>query len=268
MTENASDYEYRPVLEDLQKLCQDIFQEQLCGIYLHGSMACGCFNPQNGDIDLIVAIDGEFDDKAKLEFMNRLVEINEKAPAKGIELSVVQQSSCRDFRHPCPFDLHYSNKHKNLWKEDPQAYIQTLQGEDPDLAAHYAMIKNRGQTLYGIDSDQMFAQVPDQDYFSSIYSDVKDCDSMVLIDPVSTILNLCRSIAFAKDKLYLSKKEGGEWALENLGPIYKRIISSMLEAYQQGSYNLAKSDFWMLKATAGGLLIELNQAARQAGYAF
>ena len=34
--------------------CVDIFGKDLTGVYLHGSLAMGCFNPQKSDIDLMV----------------------------------------------------------------------------------------------------------------------------------------------------------------------------------------------------------------------
>lgn len=33
---------------------KDILGENLVGVYLHGSLAMGCFNPQRSDIDLII----------------------------------------------------------------------------------------------------------------------------------------------------------------------------------------------------------------------
>ena len=38
---------------------REILSDRLTGIYLHGSMAMGCFNPDKSDIDLIIVIDGD-----------------------------------------------------------------------------------------------------------------------------------------------------------------------------------------------------------------
>ena len=35
---------------------KEILGENLVGIYLHGSLAMGCFNPQKSDIDLIIVV--------------------------------------------------------------------------------------------------------------------------------------------------------------------------------------------------------------------
>ena len=39
-------FEYREVLDAFTKRSVDILQENLVGIYLHGSAAMGCFNPE------------------------------------------------------------------------------------------------------------------------------------------------------------------------------------------------------------------------------
>ncbi len=44
-------------------------------------------------------------------------------------------------------------------------------------------------------------------------------------------LNLARVLAYAREGLILSKKEGGEWALENLPEKYHSLIRDALQEY-------------------------------------
>ena len=44
---------YQGILAGIVDQSRKIFGEELTGIYLHGSMAMGCFNPDKSDIDLI-----------------------------------------------------------------------------------------------------------------------------------------------------------------------------------------------------------------------
>ena len=53
-------FEYREVLDAFTKRSVDILQENLVGIYLHGSAAMGCFNPRSSDIDLIIVVRKRF----------------------------------------------------------------------------------------------------------------------------------------------------------------------------------------------------------------
>ena len=47
------------------------------------------------------------------------------------------------------------------------------------------------------------------------------------------ILNLSRVLAFLKDGLVLSKKEGGEWAQENVPERYHSLIRDALTEYAE-----------------------------------
>ena len=42
------------ILEQLKAACTNILSANLTGIYLHGSLALGCFNWDKSDIDFIV----------------------------------------------------------------------------------------------------------------------------------------------------------------------------------------------------------------------
>jgi streptomycin 3"-adenylyltransferase len=50
----------RSVDEQVDRLVagfRDILGDNLHGIYLHGSLALGCFNPARSDIDVLVVVD-------------------------------------------------------------------------------------------------------------------------------------------------------------------------------------------------------------------
>jgi streptomycin 3"-adenylyltransferase len=54
-------------------------------------------------------------------------------------------------------------------------------------------------------------------------------------------LNLTRVLAYQKDNIVLSKKEGGEWGLANLPVKYHSLIISALKEYASGTpsqYNM------------------------------
>ncbi len=73
---------------------KEILQDNLVGVYLHGSAVMGCYNPAKSDIDLIIVVKNSIEDKVKKTFMDMVVELNSKGPSKGIEMSIVKQSAC------------------------------------------------------------------------------------------------------------------------------------------------------------------------------
>lgn len=44
------------ILDRITSAYWQLLQERLVGIYLHGSMAMGCFTPGTGDMDLLVVV--------------------------------------------------------------------------------------------------------------------------------------------------------------------------------------------------------------------
>lgn len=225
---------YQDILNKLVDQCKEIFGENLTGVYLHGSMAMGCFNPYKSDIDFIIVIEKDISDDQKLKFMNEVAELNKSAPGKGIELSIVKKMYCKKFLYPTPFELHFSNMHLQWFLTKPTDYISKMKGIDKDLAAHFTIIRNYGVVLYGAQIDEIFGDVPREDYLDSIWCDIEGAKEDILENPVYVILNLCRVAAFLKSNLVISKRQGGEWALENLAGKYQLFITAALRSYASG----------------------------------
>lgn len=223
--------EYKRLLDEITEASKQIFGEKLVGVYLHGSIAMGCFNPNKSDIDLIFVIENELTDEEKLEFMNVVVKLNESAPKKGLELSVVKRDVCQPFVYPTPFELHFSPMHLNWFQTDPQGYVKNMKGIDKDLAAHFTVIRRYGIVLYGSEISDVFAEVPREDYLDSIFEDIEEAKEDIVKDPIYITLNLCRVFAAVKDDLVLSKAQGGEWGLLHIGQEYHELIQNALESY-------------------------------------
>lgn len=223
---------YQNILDEFVDITRQIMGEKLTGIYLHGSMAMGCFNAKKSDIDLIVIVEDGISDTQKMQFMERVVRLNKQAPAKGLEISIVKREYCNPFAYPTPFELHFSPAHLQWFRDDPQGYIEDMNGVDIDLAAHFSIINHYGIVLYGEAVEEVFAAVPKKDYVDSICADIKNAAEDITDDPVYVILNLCRVLAFLKDGLYLSKEEGGKWAKEHLDLKSSVLIADALECYR------------------------------------
>ena len=48
------------------------------------------------------------------------------------------------------------------------------------------------------------------------------------------MLNLCRVLAYRREKQVLSKEQGGRWGLRNLPAAYSPVIAAALEQYRTG----------------------------------
>ena len=235
-----------------------ILGDNLAGIYLHGSAVMGCFNPGKSDLDLIVVVNEPVSDTVKKDFMDMVVELNESAPAKGLELSVVTRNVCDPFVYPTPFELHFSVAHLGWYRNDPDDYIQKMNGTDKDLAAHFTIIRSRGQCLYGVPMDEIFSPVPRDDYMDSIRNDIAEAVDEIGDNTMYLTLNLARVLAYKEEDLVLSKKEGGNWALKNTPTQFHPLIQDAMSEYV-GSEDIVY-DTELAKQYAAYMLDRINRS--------
>ena len=228
-------FPFEGLLSTFVEQSKEILGGSLAGIYLHGSAAMGCFRADKSDLDLIVVVDSPVPDPVKRAFMDMVVRCNAMGPAKGIEMSIVLRKACSPFVYPTPFELHFSAAHLKWYAEDPEGYIRRMNGTDRDLAAHFTVIRRRGRCLYGAPVEDVFAEVPGPDYMDAIRDDVSDAPEQITENPMYLILNLARVLAWKEEKLVLSKKEGGEWALRRLPAEYHPLIRDALREYTEGA---------------------------------
>ena len=223
--------EIKKLLDQLVEHSRRIFERNLIGVYLHGSSVMGCFNPMKSDLDILFVVESAITDLQKKMFMDVIIALNDNAPAKGIEMSIVRSEYCKNFVYPTPFDLHFSNMHLNWYKSNPNEYIEKMNGKDPDLAAHFVITKNCGIVLYGKPINDVFGDIPSEAYLDSIKRDIAGSQNEVIDNSIYIILNLCRVLAYVQDRLVLSKKEGGEWGIKNIDGKYQGLIKEALACY-------------------------------------
>ena len=202
--------EYSEILDKLTDAYCDILRKNFVGLYVHGSIALGCFNPIKSDIDYICVVHEEPDDESKLRIMQENLLLEPFAPKKGLEMHVLRLVDCLHPAHPIPFCLHYSPAHRENYTKDPAGYVRSMQGNDPDLAAHLTVMHSCGICWKGMPVSEVFGAVPKEMYLDSILDDViPGCG-----DEVTRICNLCRVWGYLAEGLVLSKQTGALWALK------------------------------------------------------
>ncbi len=213
---------------------QALLETNLSGIYLHGSLAMGCFNPDRSDIDLLVVTARGMSIETKRRVVQLLLHAS-MAPSP-IEISFLVEQQMHPFKHPLPFDLHYGESHREQYR---QALIN---GEwmrwndetrrDIDLAAHLTVTLVRGICLFGKPIKEVFPAVPAQYYAASIVDDFRWGRNRMAGNPVYFILNACRVYAYLIEGSIFSKDEGGSWGLLTLPGEYHSVIAQALEIYR------------------------------------
>lgn len=231
------------LLHEIRRMHMEILGENLVGLYLHGSIAFGCFNPWKSDVDYIAVVQAPLAPDTRLRLLEAVYRLNRQAPPKGLEMSVVLQRYCRDFVYPTPFELHFSNMHRDAYARDPHGFADAMRGTDPDLAAHFTVLRHKGIALCGPPVSSVFGAVPWENYLDSICADIADAETAVQSDPIYVLLNLCRVLAAVREKRVLSKAEGGAWGLAHLDARFAPLLHKALEYYRTGGAFGPDNDF-------------------------
>jgi predicted nucleotidyltransferase len=212
---------------------QEALGDELVGVYLHGSLAMGCFNPQRSDLDVLALTHGRLVPEARPRLARLLLRAS--GVPNGIEISVLNQADLYPWHHPAPYEFHYSED----WRDRTQARLDhcfwpevEAPPTDPDLAAHVTLARARGVTLWGQPVADALPEVPPADYADSILEDFHWGRDLLGVNPVYFVLNTCRVRAFLEQGLLVSKDEGGEWGLRHLPARHRPVIRQALRLYR------------------------------------
>lgn len=222
----------RARIECLIATQQVILGPALRGIYLHGSLAMGCYNPLRSDIDMLVLIDSALTSAQRSALVAALPVLS--TPEQPIEISILLTGAIAPWRHPAPYELHYSEDWRARYAADDAA---GLPGVDRDLAGHITVARERGVALFGQKPLDLLPAVPPADFLDSILADVLS-DEFGLAglaasaNPVYTILNVCRTLGYMNTGRIMSKDEGALWALLELPWRYGSMTARALEKYR------------------------------------
>lgn len=218
----------------------EYLKNNLVGVYLHGSLAMGGFNPEPSDIDILVVVGDQLPLNKKKGLGKIFVELSEEVPGNGYELSIVTLDTVKNFVHPTPYELHFSYEEKRAFAQEKIDFTQRK--TDPDLAAHFVITKERGVCLFGEPISEVFPTVSKKDYLDSLIKDAEWSYGKIIETPDNestlpgyAILNFCRMLAFIQENLITSKLEGGEWALGHLPKKYISVVTEALEKKRNGT---------------------------------
>lgn len=197
--------------------------DDLVGVYLHGSFALGCGNPNRSDLDMLVVTQRALSDEERAAFGQFPAGSYDRPDwPRPLELSSLMLERLTPWRHPAPYDLHLAT---------PRLVGP---GDDSDLAAHVTVTRRAGIALLGPPARDVFPEVPRADYEDAL---LRDFDSAWwLAGPQQmryAILSLPRVWAtLAEPDVLHTKETGAVWALERLPVNVRRPLELALESYR------------------------------------
>ena len=137
----------RPVrgqVRDFVSKLSEMLGSNLVGVYLHGSLAMGCFNSHASDIDVLVITQRRVG-RQKLRLASLALATSLKP--RPIEVTTFSKRDLNPWRYPTPFDFHFSEDWRTAYESGTALRRMGKRGEDP--AAHLAETRARGVVLLG-----------------------------------------------------------------------------------------------------------------------
>ncbi len=214
-------------------ICKELLSDNLVGIYLHGSLSMGCFNPSKSDIDLLIVIKERMSPIVKITIAKKLLDISSQG--SNIEISILIENKLKEAIYPLHYDFHFSE----YWRKKLEYSINDVNNKiwksdglsDHDLSAHIRVLEERGITLYGKEKNNVFTKVSDYEYLKAISFDFEDAYERIYKNPEYYILNTCRVLYFLDRKRVSSKKEAGEWYLKFIDDRYTPLVNVAMNVY-------------------------------------
>jgi predicted nucleotidyltransferase len=203
-----------------------VLHQGLRAAYLHGSLVLG-FNPRRSDIDVLVVVDETLTQADKLRLVELLLNVS-KTPHE-IELDLVTTDQLAHWRHPSPYEFHYSESNRDRFEADPARRLEELSRPNADLAAHVTAARTAGVAVVGPAPQDLMPEVPFEDLRDSLLRDLewaRDVESETY-----GILSPCRIWATLETRDLHSKVTGARWALERLPAELKPSVEAALAAY-------------------------------------
>ncbi|NTU47097.1 DUF4111 domain-containing protein [Candidatus Roizmanbacteria bacterium] len=238
-TDILAPQEIKNLLQKFVESFQKLLGDNLTGVYLHGSLAMGCYNPNSSDIDILIVVQEKLTVPEKRQSAELMLELSRDTEKSSFEMNIVTSGVLHNFEYPTPFEFHFSDSLKNDYKSGNFDF--SIEKTDPDLAAHFVITRTRGMCLYGEPIEKVFPDVPKQYYFDSIAKDSewsfhnieKGPDKGECKVPVYAVLNFCRVLALIQSGLITSKREGGEWGLKNIPHEFSPVIVESVKEYEK-----------------------------------
>ena len=206
------------LMKQFNEWVKEILQDNYVGVYFHGSLRLGSFNPNKSDLDFIIVIKEQMDSKTKELIWDKMLENEKLFPKKGFEFSVVLEENCTNIKHPIAYELHGSRDWIERYKEDKTIAINDDYKVDPDLASHFNVINVPNDKMdFGKPSKEVFSKVPKEYIIDSNYSDTLDCVEEIVNNPEILINLLCEGLKMLWDI------DINQYDIKKVSNIYERL---------------------------------------------
>ncbi|WP_225728735.1 MULTISPECIES: aminoglycoside adenylyltransferase domain-containing protein [unclassified Nocardia] len=207
---------------DVASAMATVFGSRLVGVYLHGSAVLGGFDARRSDIDVLVVCANSLTVAERSAVAAGLNEERLPCPAHGLELSVVTLPVTRNPTARPRFELHVTTA-----PDDSKVVDGHEHAGDPDLVLHFAVCQQAGRLAgSGGPASEVFAPVAAELVLAQLARELHWAAEHAAGE--YAVLNACRAWRFAVDSTFVSKIDGGRWAMDRVPQPDRELIRTAL----------------------------------------
>lgn len=217
---------YSDVNEIIQKLLieiKDIFAEKLIGLYLYGSLVWGDFDHDISDIDMLVALSSDIDEKEFSELKTMYQKLVSEYPTwkSRIETQYLSLHALQTFKT--------ADSKAATISPGEDLHIITVKS---NWLMNWYIVRERGKTIYGPDPKTIIAPISKEEFIHCVRDHTKVWNEWVKDmktggSQAYAILTLCRAYYAVKHGKQPSKKQAAIWVQQEF-PQWSPLIQQAL----------------------------------------
>lgn len=217
------DPEINAMLQSLQLELQALLGAQFSGLYLHGSLAAGDFDPGSSDIDFVVATESEL----REQMLGGLADLHARLAQEshwGAELegSYIPRAALRRYDPAAAVHPHIERFGR-----------LSVEHHDVDWVIQRHVLREHGLVLYGPPAGELIDPIPAQALCQATAALLHGWWAQQLDDPwrlrerhyqIYAVLTMCRARYTFAHGTVVSKPAAARWALEHVRERWKSLI--------------------------------------------
>lgn len=213
----------REIVFALRDGLQNTLGDKLLGLYLYGSLAYDCFNSEMSDIDFVAVLyePPTFREAHELSQLHECLGCDSEY-GKRIEGTYMTEKQVRSDDYPPGF----------LFYVEGKEFVKAKAGQgEQDFPMHRQHLHESGLRIIGYEPRKLFLPVPWKILKCSLQQELPYIKEQFEKRPIYAVLNLCRIVRAYETYKLSSKRQGGEWGLQNFSAEFYEVIQTALEGY-------------------------------------
>jgi hypothetical protein len=210
----------------LQSGLTRLLDQHLQGIYLHGSLALGGFQPARSDINIIAVVTGEIASVLHGELLQLLVLVSNRP--RPIDIYIVTEKALFTFQPPIAFAFRYNEQLRYPPQHAPSNAAPHV---DPALTIFLTVVQRSGIVLAGRPVTETIPPIPEAAFRDALARSIQAAQAHLPQNPSAFVLNACRTIAYLQEDTLLAKDAGGAWGLRHAPEAFHALIQQALALY-------------------------------------